>query len=67
MSTQDNLNDAAIEVALGVKSASGDGHQVEAQTVDEIKKAAQFVASNVAATKPHFGLRFTKLVPPGCG
>jgi hypothetical protein len=35
--------------------------------MDEIKKAAQFVAAQSAKSQPHFGLRMTALVPPGCG
>lgn len=64
----DNLQDAALEIGLSpVKSTTVDGNSAVAQDMDEIKKAAHFVAANSAKSQPHFGLRMTALVPPGCG
>jgi hypothetical protein len=63
----DNLEDAATEVALGPSSVTVDGSSVTAQSVDEIKKAAAFIASQSAKSQPHFGLRMTQLVPGSCG
>ena len=40
---------------------------IQERSVDEILKMEGAVAADIAATQPHFGLRFTKLVPPGCG
>lgn len=63
----DTPDEAALEVALGPKQVSTDGTSVTAQSVDEIKKAKDMLAADGAAGQPHFGVRFTKLVPPGCG
>ena len=60
-------DEAVLEVALGPKQVSTDGTSVTAQSVDEIKKAKDLLAAADAANQPHFGLRMTQLVPPGCG
>ena len=45
---------------------SKDGSQeVEYFSPDEIAKG--LTATSSAKSKPHFGLRFTKLIPPGTG
>lgn len=63
----DTPDEAALQVALGPKQVSVDGTTVTAQSVDEIKKAKDMLAASNAAARPHFGMRMTKLVPPGCG
>lgn len=57
----------ANDAATGVQSVSVAGQSVTNMSVDDRIKAAEFVASQNAATKPHFGLRMVKLVPPGGG
>lgn len=60
-------DEAALEVALGPKQVSTDGTSVTAQSIDEIKKAKDMLAADSAANQPHFGLRMSQLIPPGCG
>jgi hypothetical protein len=51
----------------GIKKGSEEGREFEKHSIDDQIKAAQYVAAKRAAGKAHFGLRFTKLVPPGAG
>jgi hypothetical protein len=46
-----------------------DGNSVTQVSISDKIKAAQYqAAQEAAASAPgHFGLRFTQLVPPGCG
>jgi hypothetical protein len=54
------------KVAKGPKSVATDGTKVDAQSVDDVIKADQHLASKEAAkNSPSRGLRFNKLVPPG--
>ena len=64
----DDINDAIATAAeAGIQSVSVDGQTVVQKSVAEQIAAAQFVAQQAAKSKPHFGVRFAKLVPPGCG
>lgn len=67
MPDADDILDAAAESATGPKSVSVDGTTVVARDIKDIKEAADLEAGRTAAAKPHFGLRFSKQVPPGCG
>lgn len=49
------------------KSVVVDGTAVTEQNIESQIAAANFVASQKAAKKPAFGLRFTKLIPPSGG
>lgn len=62
------IEDAYDAAARGLvkKSSEGD-RQVEFYGLEELLKAKQQEAANSAASQPHFGLRFSKIVPPGCG
>lgn len=51
----------------GIASASNDSGSVTKHTITEQIKAAQFVAAQNSSSKPHFGLQFTKCIPPGGG
>lgn len=70
MAIEDHASvEAAYEAAakgLVKKSSEGD-RQVEFYSLAELLEAKRQVASDVAAEQPHFGVRFTKLIPPGCG
>lgn len=61
--------DAAINVAAiaGVASVTIGGQTVATKNLKELREWRDYLASQLAATKPHFGLRMTKLTPPGCG
>lgn len=67
MPDADDIADAIAENATGPKSMSVDGQSVTQHSIDDQIKAANHVAGQTAASKPHFGLRFTKLIPPGGG
>ena len=68
-----DASDIASDIAsaaLKPQSATVDGNSVNQLSIDEKIKAAQYTAAQaVAAAGPpgHFGLRFTRLVPPSCG
>jgi len=55
------------ETALSPKSVTVDGKNVQSHEISELIEAAKFGAAQTAATKAHFGLRFSKIVPPGAG
>ncbi len=67
MAQPETVEDAIEQNALGPKRVQVGNSSVEQQSVDDQIKAANFLAGQTAAAKPHFGLRFTKLIPPGAG
>lgn len=66
MST-DDIDDAIESTATGPKRVTADGVTVEAQSIQDQIAAAKHVGAQAGAAKNHFGLRFVKLEPPGCG
>ena len=65
-----DIADAIAENAdTGIKSVTVDGNTTTKISVDEQIKAAQYAAGQATASAApgHFGLRFSQLVPPGCG
>ena len=68
MPTADEIRDAvAADAEMGVDSATVAGESVKLMSVADRLKAAESAAGEVAATKPHFGVRFGRIVPPSCG
>lgn len=63
----DAINATLLANAAKPEHVSVDGNSVSQHDLDSQIKAATFIAGQVAADRPHFGLRFTQLVPPGCG
>lgn len=64
----ETIDDAYEAAAKGlVKKSSEADRQVEYYGLAELLEAKRQAAADVAAAKPHFGMRFTKLVPPGAG
>ena len=63
----DTLNDALLANAQKPASATVDGNSVSQNSLRDQIAMAHHVAGQVAASKAHRGLRFTTLVPPGCG
>jgi hypothetical protein len=59
----------AIEmVAKGMVSQSAEsGRSVSRIPIRDLIEADRHLAGKAAAAKPHFGLRFTKCIPPGGG
>ncbi len=73
MATQadvDAVDDAIVANAQQPARVKFGNREVEQHSIDDQIKAAQYAAAQeVAAAGPpgHFGLRFSQLVPPGCG
>ena len=67
MSDQTDIQDAIVANAKGFKSVRVGNETVESQSVDDQMKAASFTAGTTAATKPHFGIRMTKMIPGSSG
>ena len=59
----------ATNAQSGIASASNDSGSVSKMPIADQILAAQFLAGQNAASKPNacFGLRFSKIVPPGAG
>lgn len=59
------------QLEKGVQSSAKDDMRLEnydpAKALDVIERLERKEITDVTATKPHFGIRMTKLVPPGCG
>ncbi len=51
--------------ASGIKSVKADGVEVTAHPLKDMIEADRYLSNKSSAAKPHRGLRFTKLVPPG--
>jgi hypothetical protein len=65
----DAITDSITDGAQQPLSATVDGNSATQQSIDDKIKAAQYAAGQVAAGagNGHFGLRFSKLIPPGGG
>ncbi len=63
------LNAEAEDFLAAPQSATVDGRSATNRSVDDFIKMKNFEAAQSASApgKGQFGLRFTKLVPPGCG
>jgi hypothetical protein len=67
MPDTEDINDTIAQTAAdGIKNVSISGQHVESLSIDDQIKAANHVAAQSAA-RGSFGLRFSKLIPPGCG
>ena len=67
MAQPESIEEAIEQNAPGPKRIQVANQSVEQQSIDEQIKADQYLAAKQAAAKPQFGLRFTKIVPPGAG
>jgi hypothetical protein len=67
------ISTSAINEAIQSIAATGHARvrigqqEVEVKSIEELLKAVNHLAGTQAAGKEHFGLRFTKLIPPGAG
>lgn len=62
------IDDAIESVAKGmVQSSSENGRSVTRVNVKDMIEADRYLSGKTAASKAHFGIRMTKLVPPGGG
>jgi hypothetical protein len=62
-------NAIATSAKAGIQSASNDSGSVTKLSIDDQIKAVNHLAGQTAANKPGngFGLRFSKIIPPGAG
>jgi len=67
MAAPTTVSEAVEQSALGPKRVQVRGDSVEQHSIEDLIKAARYLSGETAATKTTFGLRFTKLVPPGAG
>lgn len=67
MAQPETIEDAIEQNALGPASVTVAGQTVVQKDIEQQIKADEYLAAKQAATKPHFGLRFTKIIPPGAG
>lgn len=51
----------------GTKSASENGRSMQNRDIRELIEAERHIQNKRATAQPHFGLRFTKCVPPAGG
>lgn len=64
----ETIEDALDEAARGlVKKASASGESVEYYSLQELAEEERRRAGKTAAAKARFGLRMTKMIPPGTG
>jgi len=64
----ETVEEAIESVATGmVKRSMENGRETELLPLKEMIEADRYLAGKRAAAKSHFGLRFTKCIPPGGG
>ena len=67
MAQPETIDEAIEQNAKGPASVTVAGQTVVQKDVEQQIKADEYLAAKAAAAKPHLGLRFTKIVPPGAG
>jgi len=67
MSAPENISEAILQAALGPKSSSENGRSVQEHDLDQLMRLERHLASKTAGTRNRFGVRFSKIVPPGAG
>jgi len=66
--TIDTIGDAINTVAKGMTASSSEnGRSMSQIPIKDLIAADQYMAGKTAAGESHFGLRFTKCIPPGGG
>tara|TARA_R110000868_G_scaffold106131_3_gene291219 strand:+ start:228 stop:440 length:213 start_codon:yes stop_codon:yes gene_type:complete len=64
----ETIEDAIESVAKGMVSSSEEsGRKIDRLSVKDMITADQYLAGKAASAKAHFGVRFTKCIPPGGG
>jgi hypothetical protein len=68
MALDPDIIEDAIEANIVLPKRTKFGsREVEQHSIGDQLKALQTANEEVASEQPHFGLRFTKLISPGCG
>ena len=61
----DEITDRLETLAQKPQIVEADGVKVEQHDLKQIVEADRYLSNRNAASKPHRGLRFSKIVPPG--
>ncbi len=65
---RDNIKAAMVSFAVdGFAAVTIGGQTTTVKSLDELRRMLEMVQADLASGKSHFGLRMTKLVPPGAG
>lgn len=67
-SDPETVEEAIEAAATGMSRRSKEfDREVENYSLKELIEADRYLSAKTSAAKPHFGLRMTKLIPPGGG
>jgi len=65
---RDAVKAAMVRLATdGIATVNVGGETVTVKSLDELNRLLQLINADLAADREHFGIRMTKLVPPGAG
>jgi len=67
MTAPADINEAIEQALTQPASVTENGRSITERPIKDLQDARDREAGNRAAAKPHFGLRITKLIPPGGG
>lgn len=67
MATPTTIAAAILRTALNPKVVSTDKSRVESHDIEPLLAAERHEAGVTAATRDHFGVRFTKIIAPRAG
>lgn len=65
---RDAVKAAMVRLAThGIATVTIGGETTTVKSLDELNRMLQLINADLASAKEHFGIRMTKLVPPGTG
>ena len=67
MAQDDDLSQSIRDAANAPKKTQVKSTTVEEHPIGDLIAADRHLANKAAASRNHLGLRFTKIIPPGCG
>jgi hypothetical protein len=67
MYESNDLSQAIRDAANAPKKTQVKSTSVEEHPIGDLIAADRHLANKAAANRNHLGLRFTKIIPPGCG
>lgn len=67
MAEPENITEAIKQAAMSPKRQKEAGREIEEHDLDQMIRADNHIAAKAASRRNHQGLRFTKIIPPGCG
>lgn len=66
MTAPQNIDEAIEQSLITPASVTDQSQSITERPIKDLLDARERLAGETAGKKPHFGLRFTKLIPPGC-